>query len=176
MGGVATLARTCKMFRNRRPHSALTGEPTGEPTPFFRGRLRCAVIASRLSRRRPRVRVPSTPPTKGFYRNELGLSVDPVSNISPKPRGLSESSSKRIAPSKAAGLRCMYRCVASSRDLCARRAPVSLGPARRAVIFRLRFLRRTVPRWASFTDRSAVSRILARHAGRPSRRRRRVDG
>jgi hypothetical protein len=57
------LARTCKMFRNRHPPSASTGDQAGEPTPIFRGRLRCAVMASCLSRRRPRVRVPSTPPT-----------------------------------------------------------------------------------------------------------------
>ncbi len=36
-------ARICKPFRNRRPRSASTGHHVGEPTPIFRGRLRCAV-------------------------------------------------------------------------------------------------------------------------------------
>jgi hypothetical protein len=57
------LARTCKTFRNRRPRSAFNGQAEGQPTPIFQGRLRRAVIDSGLSRRRPRVRVPSTPPT-----------------------------------------------------------------------------------------------------------------
>ena len=41
----------------------LDGQDVGEPTPIFRGRLRSAAIGIGLSRRRPRVRVPSTPPT-----------------------------------------------------------------------------------------------------------------
>ena len=56
-------ARICKTFRNRRPRSAATRHSAGKPTPIFRGRLRCAAIGIGLSRRRPRVRVPSTPPT-----------------------------------------------------------------------------------------------------------------
>jgi hypothetical protein len=69
---VPPFARICKTFRNKRPRSASTGSQAGEPTPIFRGRLRCAVIASCLSRRRPRVRVPSTPPTPSL-RSVLGV-------------------------------------------------------------------------------------------------------
>jgi hypothetical protein len=60
---VAALARTCKPFRNTRPRSASDGHQAGQPTPIFRGRLRSAAVGAGLSRRRPRVRVPSTPPT-----------------------------------------------------------------------------------------------------------------
>jgi hypothetical protein len=57
------LARTCKTGRNRRPQPAPNGHDAEQPTPVFRGRLHPAVIVLGLSRRRPRVRVPSTPPT-----------------------------------------------------------------------------------------------------------------
>jgi hypothetical protein len=67
---VPPFARICKTFRNRRPRSASTGSQAGEPTPIVRGRLRCAVIASCLSRRRPRVRVPSTPPFPSFVASD----------------------------------------------------------------------------------------------------------
>ena len=60
---VPALARICKPFRNRRPQSASNDPDAGEPTPILRGRLRCAAVGAGLSRRRPRVRVPSTPPT-----------------------------------------------------------------------------------------------------------------
>jgi hypothetical protein len=54
--GRAAFARICKTFPNRRPRSASTGSQAGEPTAICRGWLRCAVIASCLSRRRPRGR------------------------------------------------------------------------------------------------------------------------
>src|SRR5215510_39511 len=59
-----SFARICKPLRNRRPRSASNGQAAGQPAPIFRGRLRSAAVASGLSRRRPRVRVPSTPPPK----------------------------------------------------------------------------------------------------------------
>lgn len=37
-------ARICKPFRNRGPRSAANGEAAGQPTPFYRGRPRSAVI------------------------------------------------------------------------------------------------------------------------------------
>ena len=94
-------ARIRKPFRNRRPQSALNGQNARQPTPIFRGRLRCAVVDACLSRRRPRVRVPSTPPTKGFYRKDFGISVDPVSHISQKLPGTPASCGIRVSPQAA---------------------------------------------------------------------------
>jgi len=54
-------ARICKRFRNRSLRPAAEGQDGGTADPF-RGRLRCAVIDSCLSRRRSRVRVSSAPP------------------------------------------------------------------------------------------------------------------
>src|SRR4029453_14840774 len=60
---VPPFARICKTFPNRGPRSASTGTQAGGPTPIYGGGLRGGAIGIGLSRRRPRVRVPSTPPT-----------------------------------------------------------------------------------------------------------------
>src|SRR6201988_2087949 len=55
----------------------------------------------------PRVRIPLSPPTNLFYRDESAVSVDPVAIMLPRGEGTPEASSSRIALSIAAGLRCM---------------------------------------------------------------------
>ena len=42
------LARTCKRYMNTRPQLAANGRETGQPTPFYRGRLRSAQFACSL--------------------------------------------------------------------------------------------------------------------------------
>jgi hypothetical protein len=100
---VPPFARICKTFRNRRPRLASTGSQAGEPTPIFRGRLRCAVVASCLSRRRPRVRVPSTPPfalRANGYSPFSGMPPSPSASASRhesrRPRQLQESVKKGL--------------------------------------------------------------------------------
>ena len=67
-------ARNCKPFRNRRLGLASVGQAQEQSTPVFRGRLRLAVSRVCLSRRRPRVRVPSTPPNFSLTIHAKNLS------------------------------------------------------------------------------------------------------
>jgi hypothetical protein len=46
-----------------------------------------------------------------FYREEFAIPVDPVATMLPRPKDGTGPSKSRIAPSTAAGLKCMYRCV-----------------------------------------------------------------
>ena len=71
---VGALARICKPFGTTRPRSAVDGRDGGQPTLIFQGRLRCALVGTCLSRRRPRVRAPSTPPTFRLRFNGEKLS------------------------------------------------------------------------------------------------------
>ena len=64
LGQQPPFARIGKPFRNTRPQLTPNGQDERQPTLIFQGRLRCAVVESGLSRRRPRVRAPSTPPTQ----------------------------------------------------------------------------------------------------------------
>ena len=62
------------------PKQGAQGAPidhrAGQPTPVFRDRLSLALIAPGLSRRRPRVRVASTPPTPSTHARSLcGLAA-----------------------------------------------------------------------------------------------------
>jgi hypothetical protein len=56
----------CKLLQavpERRPGSTTNGHLAGQPTPVFRGRLRCAAVAGSLRSRRSWVRIPPGVPT-----------------------------------------------------------------------------------------------------------------
>ena len=56
-------------------------------------------------------RLPPPPPLKLFYRLMLADSVDPVASMLPNAVLVLDASRSRMAPSMAAGLRCIYRWV-----------------------------------------------------------------
>jgi len=64
----------CKLLQavpERRPGSTTNGHLAGQPTPVFRGRLRCAAVAGSLRSRRSWVRIPPGVPPKPFIETDL---------------------------------------------------------------------------------------------------------
>ena len=65
------IASFCKPFQKGGPYRPRTTIGAGQPTPVFRGRLRCAAIAGSLRSRRSWVRIPPGVPPKPFIYIDL---------------------------------------------------------------------------------------------------------